>query len=175
MAIAVGHLALVVPQGALLALPSRVADALPVGVFAVLGAQHGAHALAAVVAPEAWVALAVPQQALSVAGAAVGAVLGHFLGHGRVEGQLLHVPVVVVERYEPVPRFHVARHLPGYRQLHGISVCEAYDRASDGCSGGCVMMGVHEKTRLELVNYREQGHAEAGYLRERPGPFVCWR
>jgi len=121
---AVGHLALVVAQRALLALPARVTDALSVGVLAMLGAQYGAHALAAVVAPEAGVALAVTQQALTVAGAAVGTVLGHVLGYGRVEGQLLHVPVVVVKRDEPVPRLHIACHLPSYRQLFKIRPCE---------------------------------------------------
>lgn len=73
--------------------------------------------LAAVVAAEAWIALAVTDQTLAVVRAAVRAVLGHVLGDGRVERELLLVPVVVVDGHEPVTRFHVLGHLTAHRGL----------------------------------------------------------
>lgn len=126
MAIAVGHLALVVAQRALLALPAGVADALAIDVLAVLGTEHRTDAFAAIIATETGIALAMSQQALSIARAAVRAVLRHVLGNGRIEGQLLHVPVVVVQRDEPMTRLHVAGYLARYGKLQSAS-----ERASD--------------------------------------------
>lgn len=61
MPIAVGHLALVVAQRALLALPARIANAFAIDVLAMLRAQHRADALTAIVASEARIALAMSQ------------------------------------------------------------------------------------------------------------------
>lgn len=125
VAIAVGHLALVVAQRALLALPAGIADAFAVDVLAVLGTEHRADAFAAIIATEAGIALAMTQQALSIARAAVRAVLRHVLCNGRVEGQLLHVPVVVVQRHEPMTRLHVAGYLARYGKLQSASERES--------------------------------------------------
>lgn len=121
MPVAIGHLALVVAQRALLALPARIANAFAIDVLAMLGAQHGADALTAVVASEAGITLAVSQQALAIAGAPIRAVLRHIFRYGCIESQLLHIPIVVVERDEPVPRLHIAGHLASYGKLAAAS------------------------------------------------------
>lgn len=124
MAIAVRHFALIVTQRALLALPARIALTFAVNVFATLRAQDGTDAwkrreyrllvphvldipfclpaaasltLTAIVATEAGIALAVSEQTLTIAGAAVRAVLGHILRDDRVERNLLRVTIVVVD------------------------------------------------------------------------------
>lgn len=97
MAITVGHLALVVTEGALLALPARIANALAINVLSVLRAEHWTYTLTAIVASKPGIALAMAQQALAIAGASVRTVLRHVLSYGRIEGQLLHIPIVVVE------------------------------------------------------------------------------
>ena len=122
VAIAIGHFALVVAQRALLALPAGIALALAVYVLAALAAQHRAHALATVLAAEAWVTLTVAEQTLALAAAAVRAVVRHILGDHCNEAYLLGIAVVVVEREEPVARLHVVRHLLLYRRL--LQVCE---------------------------------------------------
>lgn len=73
--------------------------------------------LTAVIATEARIALAVSGHALAITRASVRAVLGHVLGHRCVEGQLLLVTVVVVDREEPVAGLHVFRHFPTHRGL----------------------------------------------------------
>lgn len=134
MAIAIGHLALVVTQRTLLALPAGITDAFTIDVLAMLGAEDGADAFAAIITTESRIALAMTQQALSIARATVRAVLCHVLSNGRIECQLLHVTIVVVQRDEPVTRLHVASYLTRYGKLQ-----PARKRASDGFESRCVL------------------------------------
>lgn len=99
-----------------------------------LGAEDGADAFAAIITTESRIALAMTQQALSIARATVRAVLGHVLSNGRIECQLLHVTIVVVQRDEPVTRLHVASYLTRYGKLQ-----PARKRASDGFDSRCVL------------------------------------
>jgi len=59
VAVAIGHLAFIVSQVALFALPSGIALALAVNVLASLTAQHGAYAIAAIVTAKPRVTLTV--------------------------------------------------------------------------------------------------------------------
>lgn len=119
VAIAVRNLALVMPQRALLALPAGIALALAVDVFAALRTEHRTYTFAAVIASVAGIALAVPQQALTIAGATVRAVLGHVFRNEGIERYLLGVAVVVVDRQEPVAGLHVAGHFAAHRGMRG--------------------------------------------------------
>lgn len=65
---------------------------------------------AAVVATKARITLAVAEEALSVAGAAVWTVLGHVLGNNGEKGHLLCITVVIVQGHKPVAGLHVARY-----------------------------------------------------------------
>lgn len=115
VSIAIGHFALIVAQGALFTLPTGITNTFTVNVLAMLGAQHWANALAAVVATKAGIALTMAQQALSIAGATVRAILCHILGNGGVEGDLLRVTIVIVQRDEPVTGLHVTCNFACYR------------------------------------------------------------
>lgn len=75
------------------------------------------------------------QQALSVTGATVRAVLCHVLGNSRVERQLLHIPIVVVQRDEPMSRLHVASYLTRNGKLPASK--QASERDSRFVLGAC--------------------------------------
>lgn len=97
MTITISHLALIVTKGALLALPARITNALAIDVLSVLRAEHRTYAFTAIITTESGITLAMTQQTLSIARASVRTVLRHVLGYGCIEGQLLHIPIIVVE------------------------------------------------------------------------------
>lgn len=73
--------------------------------------------LATIIATETGIALTMAEQTLSVARAAVRTVLRHVLGNARLEGDLLLITIIIVQRYEPMTGLHVARHLTIDRRL----------------------------------------------------------
>lgn len=73
--------------------------------------------LAAIVASEAGIALAMSHQAFSFSAAAVRAIVGHVVGNGGHERDFLGVSVVVVQRQEPLALFHVIRSFLLHRRL----------------------------------------------------------
>lgn len=76
-----------------------------------LTAENRADALAAILAAEAGVALAVTQETLALAAATVRTVVRHVLGDHSDERDFVRIPIVVVKREEPVSRLHVLGHL----------------------------------------------------------------
>lgn len=73
--------------------------------------------LAAVVAAKTRITFTMADLALSISAASIRAILCHILGHRRVEGQLLAIAIVVINRHEPVTRLHVLGHFAANRRL----------------------------------------------------------
>lgn len=112
--------------------------------------------LIAVVAAETGIALAVSGDTLAVVGASVRAILGHVLGDSRVEGQLLLIPVIVVDREEPVTRFHVLGYLTTHRGLRmgsgrGVKLQFALPGANDCVAYVCGSRGASVESAEHLL------------------------
>lgn len=117
VSIAVGYLAIVVVERALLTLPAWIALALAINVFTVRAAKYRADALAAILATESRIALAVTEHTLAFATTAIWTVVRHILGNYTDETDFFGFAVVVVKREKPLTRLHVVRHFFLYRRL----------------------------------------------------------
>lgn len=85
-------------------------DTLIILLLTTLAAEDWAHALAAIFATETRVTLAMTQQTFALPAATVRTIVRHVLRDYSYERHLLRIPVVVVQRKEPMARLHVVRH-----------------------------------------------------------------
>lgn len=98
--------------------------------------------LGAVWASVAWLALARPQDAVPVAGAAPRTALRELRRHGPIEGHLLRVPVIIVEAQEPVALLQV------------LGYCLGLQRGLGGTGRGLVRLLTYRHARYINSYYK---------------------
>ena len=112
MVVTVGHLALIVSDGALRPLPARVAPAGTLLILPIVAAEHGTGAETAVWSIIAGATLTSAQDTLPVTGAAPGTGAGHVTTHTGCHLHCLLTGCIIVQGQEPVASIKVVAGLP---------------------------------------------------------------